>query len=116
MSASRKPRNRRKPSSAADDARSVTKSLFRTQALLQQELERVSHVSNAINEDGNMLSKTKSHQHEMNDTTKGANTALRNLKIQQQKEKIVLILSFAFFFATALFVLWTRVRIPFLLW
>eukprot|EP00547_Thalassionema_nitzschioides_P001629 CAMPEP_0194211828 /NCGR_PEP_ID=MMETSP0156-20130528/11262_1 /TAXON_ID=33649 /ORGANISM="Thalassionema nitzschioides, Strain L26-B" /LENGTH=107 /DNA_ID=CAMNT_0038939507 /DNA_START=172 /DNA_END=492 /DNA_ORIENTATION=- len=99
-------RNRRKPKSAADDARSVTKALVRTQALLQQELERVSHVSNAINEDGNVLTKTKTHQETMNDTAKGANAALRNLKIQLQKEKLVLILSFTFFFAVAFYVLW----------
>eukprot|EP00548_Thalassiothrix_antarctica_P002138 CAMPEP_0194132556 /NCGR_PEP_ID=MMETSP0152-20130528/2997_1 /TAXON_ID=1049557 /ORGANISM="Thalassiothrix antarctica, Strain L6-D1" /LENGTH=106 /DNA_ID=CAMNT_0038827649 /DNA_START=10 /DNA_END=327 /DNA_ORIENTATION=+ len=97
---------RRKPKSAADDARSITKSLVRTQVLLQQELERVSNVSEAIKEDGKLLEKTKTHQHSMNDTVKNANSALRNLKLQQQKENLVLMASVFFFYSVASYVLW----------
>ena len=104
----------KKPSSTADEARSITKSLRRTQALLSQELERVSHVSEAIDEDGMLLQKTKTHQHVMKDTTKGANSALRNLQLQQRKENLVLMTAVFFFYAVALYVLWTRIRIPFL--
>jgi hypothetical protein len=110
------PSRKKQPTSTADEARSITKSLRRTQALLSQELERVSHVSGAIDEDGKMLQKTKTHQHSMNDTVKGANSALRNLQLQQRKEHLILMTSVFFFFAVALYVLWTRIRIPFLLW
>jgi hypothetical protein len=117
MSSPTKTPNRRKqPSSTADEARSITKSLRRTQALLSQELNRISHVSEAIEGDGKLLEKTKTHQHTMNDTVKGANAALSNLQLQQRKEKLVLMGATFFFYAIALYVLWTRIRIPFLLW
>jgi hypothetical protein len=109
-------KQKKQPTSTADEARSITKSLRRTQALLVQELERVSHVSDAIDEDGKLLQKTKTHQHIMNDTAKGANAALRNLQLQQRKETLVLMTSVFLFYAVALYVLWTRIRIPFLLW
>ena len=109
-------KRRKQPTSTADEARSITKSLRRTQALLAQELERVSHVSEAIDEDGKLLQKTKTHQHIMNDTAKDANAALRNLELQQRKETLVLMTAVFFFYAVAFYVLWTRIRIPFLLW
>jgi uncharacterized protein YaaR (DUF327 family) len=106
----------RPPKSTADEARSITTSLRRTQALLQHELERVSHVTDAIDQDGQVLSQTKSHQRAMKDTVKGAKAALRNLQLQQRKEMLVLTASVAFFYAVVLYVVWTRIRIPFLLW
>lgn len=80
------------------------------------ELERVSHVTEAIDHDGRILSDTKVHQREMKDTVKGANAALRNLQLQQRKEAWVLTASIAFFFTVVLYIAWTRIRIPFLLW
>ncbi|KAI2502965.1 hypothetical protein MHU86_11470 [Fragilaria crotonensis] len=90
-------KRKKQPTSTADEARSITKSLRRTQALLSQELERVSHVSEAIDEDGKLLQKTKTQQHIMNDTAKDANAALRNLQLQQRKETLVLMTAVFFF-------------------
>jgi hypothetical protein len=108
--------HRSQPKSTADEARSINKSLLRTQALLQQELERVSHVSEAIDHDGQVLEKTKTHQYTMNDAVKGANAALRNLQLQQRKENLILMTSVFIFYAVAIYVLWTRIRIPFIFW
>lgn len=108
------PSSQKKKKSTADEARSITTSLRRTQTLLQQELERVSHVANALDADGQLLSQTHGHQHVMNDTVKGANAALRNLQLQQRKEFIVLMAAVAFFYAVAAYVLWTRIPMPFI--
>mmetsp|Transcript_22616 Transcript_22616/g.37408 ORF Transcript_22616/g.37408 Transcript_22616/m.37408 type:complete len:118 (+) Transcript_22616:93-446(+) len=110
------PNRRKQPTSTVDDARSIAKSLLRTRALISQELERTSHVSEAIEADGKLLDKTKIHQHTMNDTVKDANAALSNLQLQQRKERYVFIGSVSLFFAVALYVLWTRIRIPYFLW
>ena len=104
---------KRRGKSTADEARSINKSLQRTQALLQQELERVSHVSEAIDADGRLLSQTQSHQQNMNDTVKGANAALRILQLQQRKESLVLSASVVFFYTTVAYVVWTRFPLPF---
>ena len=102
--------------STVDEARSITTSLKRTQTLLQMELERVSHVTDAIDHDGQLLSQTKSHQRQMTSTVKGATAALRNLQLQQRKEQIVLMTSIVFFYTVVFYVIWTRIRIPFLFW
>lgn len=101
-------------SSTADEARSINASLRRTQVLLQQELERVTNVTEAIDVDGKLLNQTKSHQHNMNDTVRGANAALRNLKLQQRKEFLVLMASILCFYGAAAYVLSTRIVIPFI--
>ena len=103
-------------SSTADDARSITQSLRRTQNLLQHELERVHNVSHAIESDSNILHSTKETHLTMKDSVKGANKALSQLERQKQKERFYFLLSVVFFYTVALYVLWTRIRIPFLLW
>ena len=101
-------------SSTADEARSINASLRRTQVLLQQELERVTNVTEAIDVDGKLLNQTKSHQHNMNDTVRGANAALRNLKLQQRKEFLVLMASILCFYGAAAYVLSSSIVIPFI--
>ena len=56
------------------------------------------------------------YQRQMTTTVKGATAALRNLQLQQRKEHIVLMTSIGFFYTVVLYVVWTRIRIPFLLW
>jgi len=99
----------RRPSRTAEDARSITQSLQRSQKLLQHELERVSHVSQAIQEDGKLLGATKTHHVELSDVTKSANKALMQLKLQQQKERLILLSAVAFYIVVVLYVLWTRI-------
>lgn len=91
-------------------------SLRRTQGLLHQELERTQQVASAINQDGKVLEETKKDHKEMKDDIKGAKGALSGLEREKQKERLILMAAVAFFYVTALYVLWTRIRIPFLLW
>jgi hypothetical protein len=100
---------RRPQSRTADDARSITQSLQRSQKLLEHELERVSHVSQAIQEDGKLLGATKSHHVELSDQVKGANKALLQLKLQQQKERLIFLAAVIFYIIVVLYVLWTRI-------
>lgn len=101
---------------AADQARSLQDSLQRTQTLLQQELERVSHISRSVDQDGTYLQQTKTHHLEIHQESYNAQKALRALQRQQQQERRILFLSVAFFYSVAAYVIWTRLRIPFLLW
>jgi hypothetical protein len=101
--------SRRRPSRTADDARSITQSLQRSQKLLQHELERVSHVSQAIQDDGVLLGATRSHHVELSDEVKKSNKALMQLKLQQQKERLVFMSAVAFYVLVVLYVLWTRI-------
>lgn len=104
-----RPRPSAVSSRTADDARSITASLQRSQALLQHELERVSHVSQAIQEDGKLLGATKSHHTELSDLSKTANKALYQLKLQQQKEQLIFMGAVVFYVLVVLYVLWTRI-------
>ena len=95
-------------SGGCDDARSIAQSLRRTQALLAQELERVSHVSEAIDQDGAVLQTTTTHQWHLKEATKDAKAALRTLQWHQQRENMVLGAAVGFFFLVASLVVWTR--------
>jgi len=107
---------KKKKPSTADEARSIEMSLRRTNQLLHQELDRVSSISHAIDQDGRVLGETKSHHKEMKDDIKGAKGALRGLEREKQKERRVLMASVVFFYMVVAYVVWTRIRIPFLLW
>jgi hypothetical protein len=100
----------------ADQARSLQDSLQRTQTLLQQELERVSHISHSVDQDGKYLQQTKTHHLEIHDQSYQAQRALRALQRQQQQERRILYLAVTFFYLVVAYVVWTRLRIPFLLW
>jgi hypothetical protein len=97
----------KKSSSTASEAQSIQKSLMRTQHLLKNELQRVSHVQTAIEEDGNVLHQTMDHHKSLN--TKNAQKALTSLQRARQSEQRILMASVVFFCVVALYVLWSRV-------
>lgn len=123
-SASEKPgasiRRRKKPQRSAEseahEESDVTESYLRINSMMKQELERVSAVTNTIDSDGSMLRVAKEDQKGMTGTVKGARGTLWVLRAQEMRETIVLWCAVAFFYVSALYVLWTRVKIPFLLW
>ncbi|GKY93852.1 hypothetical protein MPSEU_000352100 [Mayamaea pseudoterrestris] len=94
-------------SSIANDAASLQQSLARTQKLLSQELERVSHVASAIEQDGKVLDKTMTQHQTMN--VKQAKKALTALEREQQKEQRILMASVFFFWCVVAYVLWGRI-------
>jgi len=111
-------RRTKKPSSSnnnssttATEAQAIQKSLLRTQNLLRNELERVSHLGNAIEEDGKVLQSTMEDHKSLN--TKNARKALTGLERAQRQEQQILMLSVSFFFLVAFYVMWSRVLIKF---
>jgi protein transport protein SEC20 len=98
------------------EAQEITDSLQRTKQMMRHELERVSHVNSAMQDDTHMLEQTRDQHVGMGDVVKGARGALRKLQRQDMQETVVLWSAVAFFYTCALYVLWTRIRIPFLLW
>ena len=98
-------------SSTASEAQAIQKSLMRTQMLLRNELQRVSHVQNAIDEDGNVLQHTMDQHKSLN--TKSAQKALTALQRAQQQEQRVLMASITFFFVVAFYILWSRILLRF---
>jgi uncharacterized membrane protein YjjP (DUF1212 family) len=93
--------------STASEAQSIQKSLMRTQSLLKNELHRVSNISNAIEEDEDVLRQTMDHHKSLN--TKQAKKALTALQRAQQQEQRVLYAAIVFFCSVAFYVVWSRV-------
>jgi hypothetical protein len=91
-------------------------SLLRTKSAMKQDLERLSYVTDAIDSDGAMLKDTQESHLGLGGLAKGARGALRYLQAQERREAVVLWAAVVFFYLSALYVFWTRVRIPFLLW
>jgi hypothetical protein len=100
-------------SNTASEAANIQKSLHRTQALLKNELERVSKVASAIDDDGKMLQDTMTDQQSLN--VSSAKKALTSLQRAQQREQRVLMASIVFFYGVVFYILWCRllIRIPF---
>jgi hypothetical protein len=96
-----------------NEAAGIQQSLSRTQALLRGELERVSHVATAIEDDGKILKSTKDLQVTMN--VSSAKKALTALERAQQFERRVLIASVVFFWTVVLYIVWCRIvsHLPF---
>jgi len=113
-------KNKQAPSitkkNAAEEAKRITSSLLRTKKLMRQELERVSEVSKVIKDDEKILKETKTEHLGLGGITKGAKGALGKLKRQDMRDVVVLWLSLSFYGIVAVYVLWSRIRIPFLLW
>lgn len=103
-------------SQAAEDAKNITKSLLRTKTLLSQELDRVTSLNQTIDEDNSMLQKTSDDHMFLDNVVSGARKALRSLRSQDNRDSVILWSSAAFFYVVVLYVVWTRIRIPFLLW
>ena len=103
-------------STAAQEAKDITSSLRRTKIMMQQELNRISNVSESIDNDGKVLKMTKDEHLGLKGGIKGAKGSLGRLKLKEKEDEIVFWASVGFFYAVVLYVLWTRIRIPFLMW
>jgi len=96
-------------SSTASEAQKIQKSLMKTQHLLKNELNRVSNITNTIEEDGNILQQTMDHHKSLN--TKNAQHALTALQRAQAHEQIFLNASIAIFVSVVFYIMWSRVLI-----
>ncbi|VEU37114.1 unnamed protein product [Pseudo-nitzschia multistriata] len=100
-----------KSSSTASEAQRIQKSLLKTQNLLKNELNRVSNISTAIDEDGDILQQTMDHHKSLN--TKNAQQALTALQRAQAHEQRVLNASIFVFGTVVFYIMWSRVLIKF---
>jgi len=101
-------------SSATHQAQSVTTTLLRTKEMMQQELERVSTLNTTINDDGALLHDAKEEHVGMGGTMKGAQGAMSKLGRQDIRDAIILRCALVFYWIVVVYVLWTRIKIPFL--
>lgn len=83
---------------------------------MQNELQRVSDVTSVIKDDGKKIQSTKDQHLSMGDGVKNAKFALAWLKVKEKEDVIVFWGAVFFFYGVVLYVIWTRIRIPFLLW
>ena len=109
-------KHKKNSSSAAEDAKNITSSLLRTKSLLTQELDRVTSLNQTIDEDNSKLLETSSDHTFLVNVVSGARGALRKLKSQDHRDSVVLFSSAIFFYTVVLYVVWTRIRIPYFLW
>jgi len=98
-------------SSTASEAQKIRKSLLKTQHLLANELNRVSTITNAIEEDGNILKETMDHHKSL--STKNAQHALTALQRAQANEQRLLNASIVVFLTVVTYSMWSRVLIKF---
>lgn len=100
--------------SATQAAQSVTTSLLHTKSMMEQELSRVSNLSSTIQEDGALLTDAKNEHVGLGGTMKGARGTLNKLKRQDVWDAFVLRMAIIFYWVVVAYVLWTRIKIPFL--
>jgi hypothetical protein len=101
---------------AAQEARDITASLRRTKVMMQQELNRISHVTETISQDGIKIKLTAEEHLGMRGGIRGAKGSLSRLKLKEKEDELIFWGSVFFFYMVVFYVLWTRIRIPFFLW
>ena len=82
--------------------------------MMEQELSRVSSLSSTIQEDGDLLKDAKSEHVGMGGTMKGAKGTLNKLKRQDLRDAFVLKVAVIFYWTVVAYVLWSRIKVPFL--
>ena len=100
--------------SATHQAQSITTSLLRTKNMMEQELNRVSTLNNTITDDGAMLQTARDEHTDMGGTMKGARGLMKRLGRQDVRDAIILRCSIIFYWLVVMYVLWSRIKIPFL--
>jgi hypothetical protein len=105
----------KKDALVTDDQDAIS-SLSRTRNMLQTELERVSHLSTALDSDGQILTLTKEEYESMQEETKGAKSSLYRLKRLEMQDSIIFWSAVAFFYIVCLYIICSRIRVPFLAW
>jgi hypothetical protein len=95
----------------ATEAAHIQKSLSRTKQLLQHELERVSHVASAIDDDEHLLRQTMEQHKTLN--IKGAKQALTSLERAKLYEQRVLMSSIIFFYFVVAYIAYERILYSF---
>ena len=100
--------------SATHQAQSITTSLLRTKNIMAQELDRVSTLNTTINDDGALLHDAKKEHTGMGGTMSLARGVMKRLGRQDVRDAIILRCSIIFYWGVVGYVLWSRIKVPFL--
>ena len=100
--------------SATHQAQSITTSLLRTKNMMAQELNRVSTLNTTINDDGTLLNTAKDEHTNMGGTMKSTKGVMKRLGRQDVRDAVILRCAIIFYWLVVIYVLWTRIKIPFL--
>jgi hypothetical protein len=82
--------------------------------MMSAELERVSGLAATIHDDGALLHDAAEEHAGMGGTMKGARRTMGKLGRQDVKDAIVLRSAILFYWTVVAYVLWSRVKVPFL--
>jgi len=82
--------------------------------MMAQELDRVSNLNTTIEDDGALLTNARDEHSSMGGTMKGADKTMKKLRRQDVWDAFVLRCSFVFYWVVVAYVLWTRIKVPFL--
>jgi flagellar biosynthesis chaperone FliJ len=104
-------KHKKSSGSTASEAQRIQQSLMKTQSLLKNELHRVTHLTNAIDDDERLLRETMNEHKSLN--TKQASRALTSLQRAQRHEQNVLYVSVLLYVVVVFYILWSRVLIKF---
>lgn len=82
--------------------------------MMTRELERVTTLDSTINDDGALLQEVRMEHLGMGGTMKNARGVMRRLGRQDVRDAIILQCAVVFYWCTVAYVLWTRIKVPFL--
>jgi hypothetical protein len=82
--------------------------------MMAQELERVENLNTAIRDDGELLHDAKEEHLGMGGTMKGARGVMKKLARQDVRQAFILRSAIVFYWCVVAYVLWSRVKVPFL--
>lgn len=82
--------------------------------MMSAELDRVTTLNTTIDDDGNLLQDAKEEHAGMGGTMKGARSMMRKLGRQDVRDAIVLRCAIVFYWGVVAYVLWSRIKVPFL--
>lgn len=81
---------------------------------MSAELDRVSSLNTAIEDDGAMLRNARDEHADMGGTMSGARRVMGRLGRQDVRDAVILRCAVAFYWTVVVYVLWTRFEVPFL--
>ena len=81
--------------------------------MMAHELDRVANLDSTINEDGALLNDAKEEHLGMGGTMKGGGV-MKRLGRQDVRDAIILRCAIVFYWFAVVYVLWSRIKIPFL--
>lgn len=100
--------------SATHQAQSITSTLLRTKTMMEQELSRVTSLNTTISDDGALLSNAREGHEQLGGTMHSSKGVMKKLSRQDVRDAFILKMVVIFYWVVVGYVLWSRIKIPFL--